>query len=74
MNKGAWEGGIVTVTKIFCDRHLFSMRCLYHREIKEHFSTIGWNALGQRVIVLQFKHWVMLYSGFFLYHSWNEKK
>lgn len=32
MNKGAWEGGVVTVTKMFCDRHLFPMRCLYHRQ------------------------------------------
>lgn len=31
MNKGAREGGVVTVTKTFCDRHLFPMRCLYHR-------------------------------------------
>ena len=31
MNKGAREGGVVTVTKMFCDRHLFPMRCLYHR-------------------------------------------
>lgn len=32
MNKGAREGGVVTLTKMFCDRHLFPIRCLYHRE------------------------------------------
>ena len=32
INKGAWEGRVVTVTKMFSDRHLVSYEtCLYHR-------------------------------------------
>lgn len=54
INKGAWEGGVVTWQKMFSDRHLVSYEtCLYHRsKSKSILSTPGWNALGQRVTEL----------------------
>lgn len=73
INKGAWEGRVVTVTKMFSDRHLVSYEtCLYHRgKSKSILSTPGWNALGQRVIELQFKQLHMLHRVFLLCISWN---
>lgn len=46
INKGAWEGRVVAVTKMFSDRHLVSYEtCLYHRgKSKSILSTPGWNA------------------------------
>lgn len=48
INKGAWEGRLVTVTKMFSARHLvYYETCLYHRcKLKSILSTTGWNALG----------------------------
>ena len=68
INKGAWEGRVVKVTKMFSDRHLVSCEtCLFLRgKSKSILSTPGWNALGQRVRELQFRHRHMLHCVFLL--------
>lgn len=80
INKGAWEGRVVTVTKMFSDRHLVSYEtCLYHRsKSKSILSTPGWNALGQRVTELKFRHWHMLpcvfISSMYQLEKWGAKE
>lgn len=74
MNKGAREGGVVTLTKMFCDRHLFPMRCLYHRgKSKSIFQPLVgmlWATSNRTAI----QHWVLFYCVFFSvqYLQWQK--